>query len=45
VRERNGRRNQYTVNTHLPLPDPLARSKRVGDLLQVLASEPEPTST
>ena len=39
VRERNGRRNRYTVNSHLPLPDPLARSKRVGDLLQVLASE------
>jgi DNA-binding MarR family transcriptional regulator len=45
VRERNGRRNRYTVNTHLPLPDPLARSRRVGDLLQVLASEREPAST
>jgi MarR family len=39
MRERNGRRNRYTVNSHLPLPDPLARSKRVGDLLEVLASE------
>ena len=44
VRERNGRRNRYTVNSHLPLPDPLARSKRVGDLLQVLASERDPLS-
>ena len=38
VRERNGRRNRYSVNSHLPLPDAPARSKRVGDLLQVLAS-------
>ena len=36
-RERNGRRNSYTVNTHLPLPDSLARSQRVKDLLHVLA--------
>jgi hypothetical protein len=44
VRERNGRRNRYSVNSHLPMPDPLARSKRVGDLLHVLASDrPAPT--
>jgi hypothetical protein len=38
MRERNGRRNRYSVNSHLPLPDAPARSKRVGDLLHVLAS-------
>ena len=36
-RERKGRRNRYTINAHIPLHDPLARSQRVGDLLQVLA--------
>ena len=36
-REREGRRNRYTVNSHLPLPDPLARSQRVGDLLEILS--------
>ncbi len=35
TRRRNGRRNHYTINTHLPLPDPIARRK-VGDLLEVL---------
>jgi predicted transcriptional regulator len=35
-RERRGRRNHYTVQHHLPLPDPLARGQRVGDLLAVL---------
>jgi MarR family len=39
ARKRNGRRNRYSVNSHLPLPDPLARSRNVGDLVRVLAAE------
>jgi hypothetical protein len=35
-RKRNGRRNHYTIQSHLPLPDPLAREQRIGDLLAVL---------
>jgi DNA-binding IclR family transcriptional regulator len=35
-RERNGRRNRYTIHDQLNLPDALARSQRVGDLLGVL---------
>ena len=35
-RERNGRRNRYKVHSRARLPDPLARSQRVGDLLEVL---------
>jgi DNA-binding MarR family transcriptional regulator len=37
TRKRNGRRTQYTIQAHLPLPDPLARGEKVGDLLAVLA--------
>jgi DNA-binding MarR family transcriptional regulator len=36
TRTRNGRRNQYTVKTDLPLPDPFARGQNVGALLAVL---------
>jgi DNA-binding MarR family transcriptional regulator len=36
-RTRNGRRNRYAVRYHLPLPDPLARGQKVGDLLEILA--------
>jgi DNA-binding MarR family transcriptional regulator len=36
TRERNGRRNRYTIEPHAPLPDPLARSQKVGDLLGIL---------
>jgi len=36
-RERNGRRNHYTIQSDLPLPDPLARKQKIGDLLAILA--------
>jgi DNA-binding MarR family transcriptional regulator len=36
-RERNGRRNRYEVHSRRTLPDPLARSRKVGDLLEILA--------
>jgi hypothetical protein len=35
-REGNGRRNRYKVNSRLRQPDPLARSQKVGDLLEIL---------
>jgi predicted ArsR family transcriptional regulator len=38
-RERHGRRNRYTIQSHLPLPDPLAREQKLGDLLAILASQ------
>lgn len=36
-RERRGRRNHYTIQSQLPLPDPLARGQKVSDLLRILA--------
>jgi DNA-binding IclR family transcriptional regulator len=36
-RERQGRRNHYTIQTQLPLPDPLARGRKVSDLLSIWA--------
>jgi hypothetical protein len=41
TRERNGRRNYYTINTHFPLPDPIAREQNVGELLAILTGPPE----
>ena len=38
-RKRNGRRVQYTIQSHLPLPDPLAREQKLGDLLAILTEE------
>ena len=36
TRRRNGRRNLYTINGTLPLPDPVAREQSVGELLEIL---------
>jgi hypothetical protein len=36
TRERNGRRNRYTINAPLPLPDPIAREQNVGELVEIL---------
>jgi DNA-binding IclR family transcriptional regulator len=38
TRERNGRRNQYTIRPELPIHDPVAqnRNQSVGQLLEVL---------
>jgi DNA-binding MarR family transcriptional regulator len=37
ARERHGRRNRYTIQTDLPVPDPLARTRKIGELLDVLS--------
>jgi DNA-binding Lrp family transcriptional regulator len=41
-RRRVGRRNHYTIQSQLPLPDPLARGQRVGDLLAILTGPDSP---
>jgi hypothetical protein len=41
-RERNGRRNHYTINSHLPLPDTIAREQNVGQLLEILTATEGP---
>jgi len=38
TRQRNGRRNHYAINAHLPLPDPVARDQSVGQLLEILTA-------
>jgi MarR family len=42
TRQRNGRRNRYTVNAHLPLPDAPAREQNVGELLEILTATQVP---
>src|SRR3954453_11314329 len=36
ARERRARRNRYTIEPGLPVPDPLARARSIGELLDVL---------
>ncbi len=36
IREPNGRRNNYTIHHHLPLPDRLADKPRIGDVIRIM---------
>jgi MarR family len=40
TRQRNGRRNHYTINAHLPLPDAITRDQNIGELLEILTGTP-----
>ena len=42
TRERIGRRNQYTIQSGLPLPDRLGRVQRISDLLTILIGSADP---
>ena len=37
VKEKDGRRNRYEVQAHLPLPEPTGRERTVGEVLALLA--------
>jgi DNA-binding MarR family transcriptional regulator len=36
VKEKNGRRNLYHIQAHLPLPEPIGRERTVGQVLAIL---------
>jgi hypothetical protein len=42
VKEKDGRRNRYHIQAHLPLPEPTARERTVGEVL-VLLTGTDPT--
>ena len=45
VKERDGRRNRYHIQRHLPLRDEIGRERSVGELLDLLgATEPARTA-
>ena len=37
VKHKDGRRNRYQIQAHLPLPEPTRRERTVGDVLALLA--------
>jgi Winged helix DNA-binding domain len=44
VKHKDGRRNRYQIQAHLPLPEPASRERTVGEVLALLAGDdaPEP---
>ena len=44
VKEKNGRRNRYHVQAHLPLPEPGGRERTIGDILALLTGTGTPAT-
>jgi DNA-binding MarR family transcriptional regulator len=39
VKHKDGRRNRYQIQEHLPLPEPTSRERTVGEILALLAGD------
>ncbi len=36
IKDKDGRRNRYRIQAHLPLPDALGRERTIGEVLKLL---------
>jgi MarR family len=44
VKEKDGRRNRYHIQAHLPLPEPDGRERTVGEVLALLSGTAAPAT-
>ena len=44
IKQKDGRRNRYHIQTHLPLPEPDGRERTVGEILALLAGTDAPAT-
>src|SRR4249919_2031955 len=42
VKQKDGRRNRYQIQAHLPLPEPASRERTVGEVLALLTGSDRP---
>jgi DNA-binding IscR family transcriptional regulator len=42
IKTKEGRRNRYEVQSHLPIPEPTPRERAIGDVLDLLGGRPDP---
>jgi hypothetical protein len=45
VKTKDGRRNRYEVQAHMPLPEPTSRDRAIGDVLKLLGNSRRKAST
>ncbi len=43
VKEKNGRRNCYQIQAHLPLPESISRERTIGEVLDLLVGANAPS--
>lgn len=41
VKEKEGRRNRYRIQPHLPLREPITRERTIGEVLDLLVDAPD----
>jgi predicted transcriptional regulator len=44
VKHKDGRRNRYQIQAHLPLPEPDSRERTIGEILTLLTGDDEATA-
>jgi len=42
VKQKDGRRNRYEIQAHLPLPEPTSQERTLGEMLALLAGDNTP---
>ena len=42
IKQKDGRRNRYQIQAHLPLPEPASRERTVGEVLALLTGDDRP---
>ena len=42
VKQKDGRRNRYEIQTHLPLPEPSSQERTLGEVLALLTGDNAP---
>ncbi len=42
IKTKEGRRNRYEIQSHLPLPEPTGRERAIGEVLDLLGGRPDP---
>jgi hypothetical protein len=45
VKDKDGRRNRYEIQGHLPLPESVGRKRTIGEVLDLLAEAAAPAQT
>ena len=41
IKTKEGRRNRYEVQSHLPVPEPTSRVRAIGEVLDLLGGRPD----
>jgi len=42
IKAKEGRRNRYEIQAHLPIPEATARERAIGEVLELLGGRPDP---